>query len=254
MQSTDRLIGTWRWLLILLVVISGMLAMLPSSPGVGAFGESASRGGKGRSRGGAPTIHRTRPPRHYRSTPTPSRTDLGEVVGISIGGWFSLALREDGTLVSWGNNSYGSLGDGTTITRFTAKPVPGLGSVLGFSAGDAHGLAVTTDGKVCPGAGTSTGNSASVSPGTTSCHRSCQRARWRGAARSEIAATSVRSPTGPGPSSGTNLRSSLTRRHVVAPGPDGAVTFSAALKPLRRRYGDDPGELPRATWPFDRER
>jgi len=49
---------------------------------------------KGRSRGGAPTITPNSPPPHYRSTPTPiANTDLGEVVGISIGGWFSLALR-----------------------------------------------------------------------------------------------------------------------------------------------------------------
>ena len=34
------------------------------------------------------------------------------VVGVSAGGSHSLALRRDGVVLAWGNNSHGQLGDG----------------------------------------------------------------------------------------------------------------------------------------------
>jgi alpha-tubulin suppressor-like RCC1 family protein len=36
--------------------------------------------------------------------------NLTQVVAVAGGGWFSLALRADGTVWAWGNNSYGQLG------------------------------------------------------------------------------------------------------------------------------------------------
>jgi alpha-tubulin suppressor-like RCC1 family protein len=149
MQSTGGSIGTWRRFLIVLFVISGMLATLSSPPATRAFGAPASRGGKGAVWGWGSNRFVELAFNDVPQYPNPlANTGIGAVVGISIGGWFSLAMRDDGTLWSWGNNSYGSLGDGTTISRFTAQPVLGLGPVVGFSAGDAHALAVTTDGKV----------------------------------------------------------------------------------------------------------
>lgn len=44
------------------------------------------------------------------------------------------AARDDGTVVCWGDNTNGQLGDGTTTTRFVPAPVPMLGGVTRLSA------------------------------------------------------------------------------------------------------------------------
>jgi len=38
---------------------------------------------------------------------------------ISAGGYYSLAIKADGTLWAWGHNGYDQLGDGTTTTRYS---------------------------------------------------------------------------------------------------------------------------------------
>ncbi|KWV30109.1 RCC1 domain-containing protein [Micromonospora rifamycinica] len=43
------------------------------------------------------------------------------MTAVAAGYWHSLALRSDGTVVSWGSNTESQLGDGTTINR--AVPV-----------------------------------------------------------------------------------------------------------------------------------
>jgi alpha-tubulin suppressor-like RCC1 family protein len=62
---------------------------------------------------------------------------LTNVVAIAAGDAFSLALRADGTVIGWGDNSYGQ----------TNIPV-GLTSVAAIAAGAAHGLALRADGTV----------------------------------------------------------------------------------------------------------
>src|SRR6185312_277666 len=57
-------------------------------------------------------------------------TALANVVGISAGGGHTLALRADGTVWAWGENTYGQLGDGTTTARFFPVQVPGLTDVV----------------------------------------------------------------------------------------------------------------------------
>ncbi|HYO72402.1 MAG TPA: RCC1 repeat-containing protein [Archangium sp.] len=64
-----------------------------------------------------------------RHTPAPV-PGLTDVVAISAGQDFSLALRGDGTLWSWGDNSRAQLGDGTLVSRYTPAPVPGLTDVV----------------------------------------------------------------------------------------------------------------------------
>ncbi len=39
---------------------------------------------------------------------------LTNMITVSGGSYFSEALRNDGTVWTWGNNYYGQLGDGTT--------------------------------------------------------------------------------------------------------------------------------------------
>lgn len=69
-------------------------------------------------------------------------------VPIAAGLADSLALRRDGTVVAWGDNSWGQLGDGTTSERRTPVVVSGLNNVVAIAAGTAHNLALRADGSV----------------------------------------------------------------------------------------------------------
>jgi alpha-tubulin suppressor-like RCC1 family protein len=59
------------------------------------------------------------------------------------------ALMNDGSLLAWGSNSNGQLGDGATASRSKPAAVSGFGAGSGIttiSAGDAHALAQMSDG------------------------------------------------------------------------------------------------------------
>jgi alpha-tubulin suppressor-like RCC1 family protein len=73
-------------------------------------------------------------------------------VSASTGG-HSLALCSDGTMVAWGNNAYGQLGDGTTNPRTTPVAVLRTGALIGKSViaiatGTHHSLALCSDGTI----------------------------------------------------------------------------------------------------------
>jgi alpha-tubulin suppressor-like RCC1 family protein len=73
------------------------------------------------------------------------------VVAIAAGGSHSLALCSDGTLVAWGANSSGQLGDNSTTQRNTPVAVAGSGALAGktvvaIAAGGSHSLALCSDG------------------------------------------------------------------------------------------------------------
>jgi alpha-tubulin suppressor-like RCC1 family protein len=82
---------------------------------------------------------------------------LTGVVAIAAGGMGGMALREDGTVWIWGDNTFGQLGDDSTVARSLAGPVAGLQDVIAISLGTgrlpqpaavAHALAVTSTGTV----------------------------------------------------------------------------------------------------------
>jgi uncharacterized repeat protein (TIGR01451 family) len=81
-------------------------------------------------------------------TPLAGRT----VIAIAAGGNHNLALCSDGTLITWGLNYYGQLGDGTTTARPMAVAVHTAGTaldgktVIAIAAGTNHNLALCTDG------------------------------------------------------------------------------------------------------------
>jgi alpha-tubulin suppressor-like RCC1 family protein len=85
---------------------------------------------------------------------TPTRVPgIRNVVSVATANdvWRSpaLALLEDGTVLSWGqDNSIGQLGDGTTQNRRTRAPVQGLDHVVAISASAGFALAVRADGTV----------------------------------------------------------------------------------------------------------
>lgn len=94
-----------------------------------------------------------------RSLPGGVRGPDGEqtltgVVAISAAEKHMFALRSDGTVVAWGNNTGGQLGDGTTEPRSMPVSVvdSGTGSALRgvrqVAAGEAYGVAVLEDGTV----------------------------------------------------------------------------------------------------------
>ncbi|MER6098232.1 chromosome condensation regulator RCC1 [Streptomyces sp. NPDC001728] len=73
---------------------------------------------------------------------------LNRVTDVSGGCNHSVALREDGTVWTWGRNANGQLGLGTRTDRNTPQKVPGLDDVVAISAGCTHTLALTADGTV----------------------------------------------------------------------------------------------------------
>ncbi len=74
------------------------------------------------------------------------------VVAVSAGRIHSLALRSDGSVVAWGGDDNGQLGDGGANTnRPWPVPVVGLGvgsGAVAVSAGYSHSLAVRSNGSV----------------------------------------------------------------------------------------------------------
>lgn len=87
--------------------------------------------------------------RDYPCRFTPSRVEgLPEVASIASGGGQSLALLPDGTVLSWGFNDCGQLGDGTNTHRNTPSKVDGLAGVTALAGGYHHTLALLEDGTV----------------------------------------------------------------------------------------------------------
>lgn len=69
---------------------------------------------------------------------------------VRAGGSFSIALSEDGRSWSWGSNFVGQLGNGSTIDELIPVQVskPTDLHFKSISAGDAHTLALSIDGKI----------------------------------------------------------------------------------------------------------
>ena len=71
------------------------------------------------------------------------------VSSIAAGGLHSMALLNNGTVWTWGDNSHGQLGYSTGgNSQNTPALVPGLTSVIAIGAGASHSLAIQSDGSV----------------------------------------------------------------------------------------------------------
>jgi alpha-tubulin suppressor-like RCC1 family protein len=81
------------------------------------------------------------------ATPT-AVINLAGVVEIAGGYEHGLALLTDGTVKSWGYNSEGQLGVGSTDNRLQSVPVPGLSNVVAVAGGGEHSLALLANGTV----------------------------------------------------------------------------------------------------------
>lgn len=74
---------------------------------------------------------------------TPNTTTY---LGVAAGGGHTVAIKSDGTLLAWGLNLNGQLGDGTFVEKWTPNPV-GLGAAVTgsvISAGEFHTAALGT--------------------------------------------------------------------------------------------------------------
>ncbi|OPH61204.1 hypothetical protein BC351_14750 [Paenibacillus ferrarius] len=71
---------------------------------------------------------------------------LSNVKAISAGANHSVALKNDGTVWTWGLNDKGQLGNGSTTTKAAPVQVSGLSNVKAIVAGDSHNLALKSDG------------------------------------------------------------------------------------------------------------
>ncbi|MEJ7644665.1 MAG: T9SS type A sorting domain-containing protein [Chryseolinea sp.] len=74
-------------------------------------------------------------------TATPLRARM-----VSGGYQFSVAIMEDGTLWSWGDNTEGTLGDGTRVTNLTPTMINAETDWTFIDAGNAHVLALKSNG------------------------------------------------------------------------------------------------------------
>ena len=70
------------------------------------------------------------------------------IVQVAAGDYHTVVLKSDGTVWAWGDNSYGELGDGTTMPRPAPVQVSGLTGVTAIAAGCQHTVALKSDGTV----------------------------------------------------------------------------------------------------------
>lgn len=82
---------------------------------------------------------------HTRTSPF-GVVGLANVSSIAAGNLHSLAIVSDGTARSWGANTSGQLGDGTTTNRATPVQIVGLTGVTALSGGDFHSVAAAVPG------------------------------------------------------------------------------------------------------------
>jgi alpha-tubulin suppressor-like RCC1 family protein len=66
-------------------------------------------------------------------------------LGVAAGGGHTMAIKSDGTLLAWGLNRNGQLGDGTSADKLTPTAVGLTGTTLGsvISAGEFHSAALS---------------------------------------------------------------------------------------------------------------
>jgi alpha-tubulin suppressor-like RCC1 family protein len=97
---------------------------------------------------------------------------LNEVSAIAAGEQFSLAVRKNGTVVAWGSNGQGQLGNGGTEASPVPVTVSGLSEVSAIAAGNNFALALLKNGTVKAWGGNTSGQ---LGTGSTKGPEECSR-------------------------------------------------------------------------------
>ncbi|OLF17012.1 hypothetical protein BU204_13830 [Actinophytocola xanthii] len=92
----------------------------------------------------------------WSAVPTPV-PGLDDATAIAVGRYHALALREDGTVWSWGANFEGGLGDGQLTDSAVPVQVSNLTGVTAIAAADATSYALREDGTVWAWGGNTNG-------------------------------------------------------------------------------------------------
>lgn len=143
------------------------------------------------------------------NVPTPV-ANLSGVTAIAAGGHHSLALLSGGSVLAWGYNPDGQLGNGSNLDSPVPVAVMGIGQVAGIAAGGSHSLSF---GPPPPSVSGVSPNSGPQPGGTT--------VAITGANLAE--ASAVRFGTNPASSFTVNSATSIT---AIAPGGTGIVDVS----------------------------
>jgi hypothetical protein len=73
---------------------------------------------------------------------------LSGVSSVSVAWEHACAIISSGGVRCWGDNTYGELGDGTTIDRLTPVDVAGVSGAVALATGDNHSCAALATGRV----------------------------------------------------------------------------------------------------------
>ncbi len=68
-----------------------------------------------------------------------------DVVELAAGSHHTCARRANGTVLCWGANAVGQLGDGTNTSRATPEPIEGMTDAIQLSAGYTHSCVLRSD-------------------------------------------------------------------------------------------------------------
>jgi len=80
---------------------------------------------------------------------TPAQVqNLNNMTAIAAGAGHVIALKNDGTVWSWGSNNYGQLGIGTTTNQLLPVQILSLSGITAIAAGLSHSIALKSDGTV----------------------------------------------------------------------------------------------------------
>lgn len=91
----------------------------------------------------------TYPPLDSRLTPTPIGGLPTNIVDLAVGRAHACALDADGSIICWGKNDKGQLGDGTTTdSTVPMHVVDAPDNIISIDAGYANTCALTSDGNV----------------------------------------------------------------------------------------------------------
>ncbi len=83
-----------------------------------------------------------------RSTPAQIPTLSGITAIAANGSLHSIALKNDGTVWTWGDNFYGQLGDGTSTEKSVPAQLSSLTNITAIGTGERHSFAVKNDGSL----------------------------------------------------------------------------------------------------------